>query len=43
MGGLREFDEEELEMLGEDEREYYEYLRTYGSEEEIAEGIEYFG
>lgn len=37
------FDEEDLDMMGEPDREYYEYLRAYGSPEEIAAGNEYFG
>ena len=36
-------DEDRLEYLSEDEREWYEYLCTYGSEEEIEEAKEYFG
>ena len=36
-------DDERVEMLDEREREWYEYVITYGSEEEIEEAREYFG
>lgn len=35
-------DEERVENLPEDEREYYEWVVNHGSEEEIARAKEYF-
>ncbi len=36
-------DNDRLDYLSEEEREYYEYICNYGSEDEIEEAKEYFG
>ena len=36
-------DEDRVNTLDETEREYYEYICAYGSEEEIEAAKEYFG
>lgn len=36
------FDEERLEGLPEEEREYYEWVRDHGSDEDIEKAKEYF-
>lgn len=35
-------DDEEMEMLSEAERDYYEWVKYYGSEEDIEEAEDYF-
>ena len=43
MDELIYFEEEELEMMGNPDREYYEWVRDYGSPEEIEQANDYFG
>jgi len=36
-------DEDQLEYMSDEDREYYEYIRDHGSPDEVEKAKEYFG